>query len=290
MYYPAGNPADRKGETEENVPSYMSRLTRTPLLTPEEERDLTVRARRGEENAKRRLVEANMRLVLSIAKHYRNRSVPFEDLVQEGAIGLMNAVERFDPDRGYRFSTYATHWIRQTIGRAIDNKGKPIRLPAHVTETIRKVERARTLLARKFERDPTIEEIAETIGMQTDKLLILIQCSQDPISLDILVGEDENTDLASLLPDTSQVDPELMALDNEAHRHLQQILQDLSERERRVMRRRLGFDDDGAGSVLRGLGDEMNLSRERVRQIEIQAIKKLRKLAQRRRLRDLFSG
>lgn len=289
MYQPAGTQPDWQEEVYDGIPSYLSRLTKTPLLLPDEERELSRQAKSGDENAKRRLIEANMRLVLNIAKHYRNRSIPFEDLVQEGAIGLMNAVERFDPDRGFRFSTYATHWIRQTIGRAIGNKSKSIRLPAHVTESIRRIDRTRTTLAREFGREPTIEELADATGFSLAKMLMLLQCGQDPLSLDMMVGEDENVELGSLLPDPTLADPESSALNREALRHLQQILADLSERERRVMRKRLGFDEGANSAVLRDIGTELQLSRERVRQIEIQALKKLRQLAQRRRLRDLFS-
>jgi RNA polymerase primary sigma factor len=289
MYQPVGTQSEWHDETTEQIPSYLSRLTTVPLLLPEEERELSRLAKGGDETAKRRLIEANMRLVLNIAKHYRNRAVPFEDLVQEGAIGLMNAVERFDPDRGYRFSTYATHWIRQTIGRAIGNKGKAIRLPAHITDALRKIERARTLLLRELGRDPTVEEISAACDITPERLLILLQCAQDPISLDMMVGEDENTDLGSLISDPSQADPESAMLNREAIRHLQAILADLTERERRVMRRRLGLDEEQNGAVLGDIGREMSLSRERIRQIEIQALKKLRLLAQRRRLRDLFS-
>ena len=289
MYQPAGTTPEWQDEAYDRIPSYLSRLTQTPLLLPDEEHDLSTLAKAGDENAKRRLIEANMRLVLNIAKHYRNRSIPFEDLVQEGAIGLMNAVDRYDPDRGYRFSTYATHWIRQTIGRAIGNKAKSIRLPAHITESIRRIERVRVGLSREFGREPTIEEIATKTELPTARLLMLLQCAQDPVSLDMMVGEDENTDLGSLLPDPSLADPESAAVNREAIRHLQQILQDLTERERRVMRRRLGFDEDSAGAVLRDIGSELQLSRERVRQIEIQALKKLRQLAQRRKLRELFT-
>lgn len=149
---------------EESVPSYLNRLTRTPLLTPEEEVELTRAVQKGDERARMRLIESNMRLVINIAKSYRNRSIPLEDLIQEGAIGLMQAAERFDPDKGYRFSTYATHWIRQAIGRAIDNKSKAIRLPAHVSQSLRKIERERLRLARELGKDPSLDQLATALA------------------------------------------------------------------------------------------------------------------------------
>lgn len=289
MYQPAGTQPEWHEEAQERIPSYLARLVQAPLLRPEEELALARQARDGNEAAKRRLVEANMRLVLNIAKHYRNRSIPFEDLVQEGAIGLMNAVDRFDPDRGYRFSTYATHWVRQTIGRAVGGKSKSIRLPAHVHDAIRRIDRTRAELAGRLGREPTVEELSDHCEIPLAKLLMFLQCGQDPVSLEMMVGEEENTELGSIIADESQADPEMEAMNREALRHLQQILADLNDRERRVVRKRLGFEDDPPGGVLKDIGTELQLSRERVRQIEIQALKKLRQLAQRRRLKDLFA-
>lgn len=288
MYQPAGmQPDPQQEEVLDPIPSYLARLTQTPLLTADEERELSRQARNGCDSAKRRLVEANMRLVLNIAKHYRNRAIPFEDLVQEGAIGLMNAVERFDPNKGFRFSTYATHWIRQTIGRAVGTKAKPIRLPAHVMDQIRKAERTRVELIRMLGREPSVEEISERSGIAFERLITILQAGQDTVSLDLMVGEDESTDLMSLLPDKTQADPELATISKEAATRLQALLQELSERDRRVIRRRLGMDEEPPG-VLQGIGNEEGLSRERIRQIEIQALKKLRQIAQRRKLREMF--
>jgi RNA polymerase primary sigma factor len=256
--------------------SYLAHLTRQRLLTQEEEIVLAGKIKQGDTVARTHLVESNMRLVISIAKTYHSTLVPFEDLVQEGAIGLMTACERYDPTKGYRFSTYATHWIRQAISRAIDNKARAIRVPAHVSETLRKIERVRTAMVRHVGEEPTVEQLAEHVGMSRDRLEAYLRAGQDPVSLDMLVGEAENTTLASLLNDKAAADPEDEVIRREVEAEIQQILSHLTERERTVMRRRLGFDDEEA-HVLQDIGAELNLSRERVRQIEAQALKKMRR-------------
>lgn len=268
--------------------SYISHLTRQRLLTPEEEVALAECMRRGDVRAKTRLVEANMRLVINIAKHYHNSLVPFEDLIQEGAIGLMTACERYDPSRGYRFSTYATHWIKQAISRAIDNKARAIRVPAHVSETLRKIERARATMLREHGEEPTVEQLAEYLGMSPRKVTAYLLAGQDLVSLDMLVGEEENTSLATLINDKTAADPENELIRREIEQELKQILDTLTERERTVMRRRLGFDDEEA-HVLQEIGQELHISRERVRQIEAQALKRLRAAAHRRRLREYLT-
>src|SRR5579884_1740517 len=265
--------------------SYLGRLTRQRLLTYEEEVALAARVQRGDARAKERLVEANMRLVINIAKNYHNCLVPFEDLVQEGAIGLMTAAERYDPSKGYRFSTYATHWIRQAISRAIDNKAKAIRIPAHVSETLRKLERMRALLFREQGEEPSPEQLAQRMGLSMRKVTALLQASQEPVSLDMLVGDEENTTLAALINDRNAADPEDMVVDAEIQRELAQLLQVLTPREREIMRKRLGFDEDSA-QVLQEIGEKLHISRERVRQIEAQALKKLKFAAKRRDLRN----
>lgn len=275
-------------EHEDGVPSYLSRLTQAPLLTSEEEVLLTRAVQRGDEKARCRLIESNMRLVINIAKSYRNRAIPLEDLIQEGAIGLMQAAERFDPEKGFRFSTYATHWIRQAIGRAIDNKSKAIRLPAHVSQSLRRIEKERVRLSRDLGNDPTTEQLALAMGISPKKLLALLQCSQELLSLDLPVGESGGMTLGGLIRDDENEDPETMMLTQEMVRELQRIMMELNEREQRVMRMR--FKLDGSESSLQeDIAKEMKLSRERVRQIEIQAIKKLRALAQRRRLREMMN-
>lgn len=276
-------------EHDEGIPSYLSRLTQEPLLTSEEEVTLTRAVQRGDEHARKRLIESNMRLVINIAKTYRNRAIPLEDLIQEGAIGLMQAAERFDPEKGYRFSTYATHWIRQAIGRAIDNKSKAIRLPAHVSQSLRRIEKERLRLARELGQDPSQEQIAQAMGISAKKLLTLMQSSQDLLSLDMTVGDSGGMTLGGLLKDTTNGDPETMVLSQEMINELQRILLELNDREQRVMR--LRFRLDGSEPPLQeDIAKEMKLSRERVRQIEVQAIKKLRALAQRRRLKDIWNN
>src|SRR5579871_494050 len=265
--------------------SYLSHLTRQRLLTQEEEVVLAGKVKQGDTAARTNLVEANMRLVISIAKTYHSTLVPFEDLVQEGAIGLMTACERYDPSKGYRFSTYATHWIRQAISRAIDNKARAIRVPAHVSETLRKIERVRTAMAREQGEEPSAEQIAQHLGISTRKVSALLQASQEPVSLDMLVGDEENTTLASLINDRSAANPQEAVLGAEMQQQLDALLSILTPREREIMRKRLGFEDDSA-QVLQEIGETMHISRERVRQIEVQALRKLKFAAKRR---DLFN-
>jgi RNA polymerase primary sigma factor len=278
-----------QNDYEDWIPSYLGRLTQAPLLSAEEEIAYTRAAKLGDDRAKKRLIESNMRLVINIAKTYRNRAIPLEDLIQEGAIGLMQAADRFDPEKGFRFSTYATHWIRQAIGRAIDNKSKAIRLPAHVSQSLRKVEKERTRLSRELGCEPTPEQLASAIGMSPKRLLMLIQSAQELVSLDMTVGENGGMTLGGLLRDHEpSSDPENQVLDREAFDELQRILSELNDREQRVMRLRFRLDD-AEGPIGEDVSKDLKLSRERIRQIEIQAIKKLRVLAQRHRLREILN-
>ncbi len=277
-------------EQEDGLPSYLGRLTRAPLLTAGEEVVLTKAAQKGDAAARERLIESNMRLVINIAKNYRNRAIPLEDLIQDGAIGLMHAVERFDPSLGYRFSTYATHWIRQAIGRAIDNKAKAIRLPAHISQTLRKIERAKAKVLRERGTEASSDEIAKELGITSKRLQALQQASQELLSLDMTVGDTDSTALGSLIQDDSSPDPESAVIDAEVLEELQAVMMQLTEREQRVMMYRLKLAEPTSGTSFRDeLSKEFQVSRERIRQIEVQAIKKLRQVAQRGRLRELLS-
>jgi RNA polymerase primary sigma factor len=245
------------------------------LLTAAEEVELARRVKIGDLDAKQRMVEANLRLVISIAKRYRCRSMSFEDLVQEGIIGLMAAVTRYDPDKGYRFSTYATHWIRQAIGRAIDNQGRMIRLPSHVSDAVRKLERARLLLSRRLGRQPTLDELAMEAKLPAKKIAALMQSAQEPLSLDALLGEGEETPLGDLLLDLTAPDPEHSTIRSRSREALEGILSILRPRERRVIEKRFGFTD-GRVYSLQEVGDQLQMSREGVRQIEVRALRKLK--------------
>jgi RNA polymerase primary sigma factor len=249
--------------------------TETRLLTADEEVVLAQRVAQGDLDAKQRMIEANLRLVISIAKRYRCKSMAFEDLVQEGIIGLMAAVTRYDPQKGYRFSTYATHWIRQAIGRAIDNQGRMIRLPSHVSDAVRKLERCRMVLSRRLGRQPTVEELAEEAKLPAKKVSVLLQSAQEPLSLDALLGEGEETPLGDLLLDLQAPDPENSTIRARNREALEDILQVLRPRERRVIEKRFGFTD-GRVYSLQEVGDQLKMSREGVRQIEVRALKKLK--------------
>ena len=258
-------------------------MTQVPLLNAEEEGRLTRAARAGDEGAKERLVEANMRLVINIARGYRSRQIPLEDLIQEGAIGLMQAVERFDPDRGFRFSTYATHWVRQAIGRAIDNKSKSIRLPAHVAQSLRRVEKERQRLLYETGYEPSQDQIAQALGIAPNRLQTLLLVSRELVSLELEVGDGGAT-LGTLIRDPDATNAESTMLSNEVIAVLRRILSELDEREQRVMRHRYRLEerDDEEPEA------ELELSRNRIRQIEAQAVRKLRAIVQQRRLGEVF--
>jgi RNA polymerase primary sigma factor len=287
--YSASSSQNHASSNSDDLASYINRLTRKKLLTAAEEKTLSKRVYEGDHAAKERLVEANMRLVVSIAKNYLASGIPMEDLIQEGAIGLMTATERFNPSLGYRFSTYATQWVRQSIGRAIDNKSKSIRLPAHISESLRKIDKCRAELRRTLGDEPTTEQLAEHTGLSMKKMNMLLQTTQEPVSLDMTVGDDENTSLGNLVLDRTAPNPQDELIAREMRAEIEAILNTLDEREQIVMRKRFGFDEDDK-SVLQQIGDELNISRERVRQIEALALRKLRSAARKKRLRDYLQS
>jgi RNA polymerase sigma factor (sigma-70 family) len=263
----------------------FSRLTRTPLLPPEQERHLARLARSGDESARKKLIEANMRLVFTIARNRQTKSISYEDLVQEGAIGLMHAVSRFDPDMGYRFSTYAIHWIRQTIMRAVYSKSRSIRLPSHMVEFLRKAEYTRSRLCGELGREPTSGEVAEALGVPTSKVEAAWACPVDVSSLDTLVGEDDSTSLLAMIPDECCLDPEKEMLDREYGRTIMRALRELPPREQEVICRRLGIESEEEAPLVE-IGTQMRRSRERVRQIEANALRRLRTIVSKLKLND----
>jgi len=279
MAHNASHPPD-------GLPSYLGRLTQAPLLTLEEEQALTRRAREGDVLARQKLVESNMRLVINIARTYHSRAVPLEDLIQEGAIGLIQAIQRFDPDKGFRFSTYATHWVRQAIGRAIDNKAKAIRLPAHIVQTLRKVERLKAEMTDDLGREPSLDILARECGLDPLRLQAMMASAQEVLSLDMKVGEAENSTLGSLLRAGGSADPEGRMMHSEFLEELGEIVQSLDEREKQILALRLTGLAGQAGS----LEGQDQISRDRRRQIEAQAVRKLRALAAARRLREFLSS
>jgi len=249
---------------DDPVKAYLKEIGRVPLLTMEQELELARAAQAGDADARRKLSEANLRLVVSVAKRYAGRGLPFLDLIQEGNLGLMKAAEKFEPDRGFRFSTYATWWIRQSITRAIADQGRVIRIPVHLVESINRVKKTTGELLRKNGREPTAEEIAVRLDMEPDRVRELLQLAQDPISLETPVGE---------------AGRELL------RRELANVLKSLTPREERVLTLRFGLED-GQARTLEELGKEFNVTRERIRQIEAKALRKLRHPSRAKRLRD----
>jgi RNA polymerase primary sigma factor len=271
---------------EDGIGDYLERLTRTPLLKPEEERELTRAARNGDEKARQRLIEANMRLVINIAKNYKVKQIPLEDLIQEGAIGLMQAAERFDPDRGFRFSTYATHWIRQAIGRAVDNKSKTIRMPSHASQTYRHIERERAVFQQANGREPLVDELAKLVGITEKKLNSILVSAHEIVSLDLPVGDRFGSTLSSILPDQSGASPEDEAMKMSTSGELKNAVSELSEREQMVIE--MKYASNGQELPIEQIAAKLCMSRERTRHIEISAIRKLQEIARRKRLTDLL--
>ena len=264
---------------DDSVRLYLREIGKIPLLTAEEEQDLAQRIIKGDKKAKDKMVESNMRLVVSIAKRYGGRGLDFLDLIQEGNTGLLRAVEKFDPEKGFKFSTYATWWIRQAITRAIADQARTIRIPVHMVETINKVLRTTRKLTTELNREPTNEEIAKELDMEPDKIDYVMRIKQDIASLDASVGregDDEDSVLGDFVEDEERDSPEDSAANQILKEQLAEILSTLSEREQKIIRLRFGIGG-GRPHTLEEVGNEFAVTRERIRQIEAKALSKLRK-------------
>ena len=270
---------------EDPVRMYLKEIGKVPLLSADEEIELARRREEGDENAQKRLVEANLRLVVSIAKKYMGRGMSFLDLIQEGNLGLMKAVEKFDYTKGYKFSTYATWWIRQAITRAIADQARTIRIPVHMTETINKLIRVSRQLLQELGTEPTPEEIAREMDMPVDKVRDIMKLSQEPVSLETPVGEEDDSHLGDFLQDENAPIPADAAAFTLLREQLLEVLETLTEREQKVIRLRFGLDD-GRARTLEEVGREFNVTRERIRQIEAKALRKLRHPSRSRKLKD----
>ncbi len=272
---------------DDPVKIYLKEIGRVPLLTPEEEIDLALRMSAGDETAKRRLSEANLRLVVSIAKRYVGRGMQFLDLIQEGNLGLIKAVEKFDYTKGYKFSTYATWWIRQAITRAIADQARTIRIPVHMVETITKVKKVSSTLLHKNGREATPEEIAEELHLPIERVREIIRISADPVSLETPIGEEEDSHLGDFIPDDEAPAPAEAASLTLLKEQLDEVLNTLTEREGKVLRLRFGLED-GRQRTLEEVGKEFQVTRERIRQIEAKALRKLRHPSRSKKLKDFL--
>lgn len=270
---------------EDPVRMYLKEIGKVPLLSAEEEISLAQRMENGDEDAKKRLAEANLRLVVSIAKRYVGRGMLFLDLIQEGNLGLIKAVEKFDYRKGYKFSTYATWWIRQAITRAIADQARTIRIPVHMVETINKLIRVSRQLLQELGREPAPEEIAEEMHMSVDRVREILKISQEPVSLETPIGEEEDSHLGDFIQDDNVPVPADAAAFTMLKEQLEEVLGTLTEREQKVLRLRFGLDD-GRARTLEEVGKEFNVTRERIRQIEAKALRKLRHPSRSRKLKD----
>lgn len=274
--------------TDDPVRMYLKEIGKIPLLTAEEEIELAIRMANGDEAAKQRMAEANLRLVVSIAKRYVGRGMLFLDLIQEGNLGLIKAVEKFDYTKGYKFSTYATWWIRQAITRAIADQARTIRIPVHMVETINKVIRVSRQLLQELGHDPTPEEIADEMSMPVEKVRDILKIAQEPVSLETPIGEEEDSHLGDFIPDEDASEPSEAASFTLLKEQLTSVLSTLTPREEKVLRLRFGIED-GRTRTLEEVGKEFNVTRERIRQIEAKALRKLRHPSRSKKLRDFLN-
>ena len=274
--------------TDDPVRMYLKEIGKVPLLTPEEEMELAVRVSAGDEEAKRRMTEANLRLVVSIARRYVGRGMVLLDLIQEGNLGLIKAVEKFDYTKGYKFSTYATWWIRQAITRSIADQGRTIRIPVHMVETINKTIRVSRQLLQELGHDPSAEEIAKEMGMPVEKVRDILRIAQEPVSMETPIGEEEDSHLGDFIPDEDASEPSEVASFSLLREQLEEVLDTLTPREKKVLELRFGMAD-GHSRTLEEVGKEFNVTRERIRQIEAKALRKLRHPSRSKKLRDFLN-
>ena len=273
--------------TEDPVRMYLKEIGNVPLPTTEQEVELAKRVEAGDEEAKKQLTEANLRLVVSIAKKYVGRGMPFLDLIQAGNMGLMKAVDKFDYTKGYKFSTYATWWIRQAITRGIADTGRTIRVPVHMVETINKTLRMTRTLLQELGREPTPEEVAERLNVSVSRVREVLKISRDPVSLDTPIGEEDDSHLGDFIEDDSALSPADSAAFSMLRAELATALESLTDRERQVVKLRFGLED-GRARTLEEVGKEFNVTRERIRQIEAKALRKLRHPSRSKRLKDFL--
>jgi len=274
--------------TEDPVRMYLKEIGNVPLLSGDEEVELARKVEEGDEEAKKKLTEANLRLVVSIAKKYVGRGMPFLDLIQEGNMGLMKAVDKFDYTKGYKFSTYATWWIRQAITRGIADTGRTIRVPVHMVETINKTLRMTRTLLQELGREPTPEEVAERLNVPVSRVREVLKISRDPVSLDTPIGEEDDSHLGDFIEDDTALSPADSAAFSMLREELSTALESLTDRERQVVRLRFGLED-GRARTLEEVGKEFNVTRERIRQIEAKALRKLRHPSRSKRLKDFLT-
>lgn len=272
-------------DIEDTVRVYLKEIGSVPLLSPEEEVELAQKIEQGDSYAKEKMINANLRLVVSIAKRYRGRGLTFLDLIQEGNIGLMKAIDKFDYTKGYKFSTYATWWVRQAITRAIADQAKTIRIPVHLTETMNRIYRVQRSLTLELGREPSYAEIGKKLDMAPEKIEEILRYTQDPVSMESPVGEEEDTSLKDFVADTVNLTPAEQAARNLMREQIDEVLSMLADREQRVIRMRFGLDD-GRPRTLEEIGLEFGVTRERIRQIEAKALRRLKAPSKGRVLRD----